>query len=253
MIRSALVLLSFAAALAVAAPAQLQLNPRGSAPPPAPTAKPKPPLQGMARIQYIVKQLNLDLEQKKHCDALIETYYSGSSSGSTIDINKIRAMADQMKAAQDAGNTAEYNRLQEELKAMGQGSTDEPEFLENLKKVLKPDQIKTLESTVERLKNNPSGSLRAIDVVRTARSLGLNEKQATDLEAAVVAHRNKVNDTTAPRDATPPDAKMAAQLDEFIAAVRAVLSPEQAGRFDASIAAMKTETAAAAPAPKAAP
>jgi hypothetical protein len=230
-----------------AAQAQLQVRPGGSPPPPAPTAKAKPALQGAQRIQFILKQLDLNAEQQKHADALIETYYSGATQGQTLDIDLVKSLADQMQKAQAAGDTATVEKLSQQLKELGQGSQDEPEFLENMRKVLTDAQKAELTSVLERLKSNPSGSLRAIDVVRLARGAQLNEKQTTDLDSVIVAHRAKVNDPALARDATPPEARTAKQLDELIAAVRAILTPEQATKFETRIANMRPGSAAPKP------
>lgn len=228
-----------AAVSAAGAAAQLQVRPAGNQPPP-PAAKPRPALQGAQRVQFILRQLDLTPDQQRHADGLVETYY-GAAEARTIDIDMIRALAKQMEDAQKAGNTAEYDKLQQQLRDIGQGSQDEPEFLDNLRSVLTEAQKAELTDVLERLKANPSGALRAVDVVREARRQKLSDKQAADLDAAISAHRARVNDASGPRDATPAEMKLARQLDEFIAAVRAILTPEQATAFDARIARLKPE------------
>lgn len=240
--------LALSAAAAVVA--QLQVKPGG--PSPSMPTKSKPALQGQQRIQYILKQLDLNPEQKKHADGLLETYF-GASEPKSLDVDQIRQLAKQMEEAQKANNTAEYSRLQEQLKSLGQGTTDEPELVGNLKKVLNDEQKAELDATIERLKSNPSGGLRAIDVVRTARKLKLSDKQAADLEAASATLRAKVNDTGAPREPAALETHRAGLLEEFVSNVRATLTPEQSAKFDAKIANLRIEAPSPTPATPSAP
>lgn len=222
-----------------------QLPPGG---PPTPAAPKKPALAREAKARYIVKQLDLSPEQQKQVDGLVESFYKSAAVNQDDMLAQVRVLSEEYKKAEEAKNKEEMERITKRLQDLGKGETDEPQFLANLDQILTPPQKEALKVVQERLKSNPSGNLRAIDVYRLANSLTLSKEQSAKLEEALAAFRVAVTEAPSPRDVAGLEAAKAQQIEDLAGKIRPILTPDQLSKFNRRLDLVKPD----APAPQAA-
>ena len=200
-----------------------------------PNTPKRPQLAGERKARYLAEQLYLSTAQEKTVEGIVETVYS-QAAGETIDINKVQSLMQEIRIAQDKGDKATEQRLTEELREMGRGGNNDKEFLENLRKVINPEQTKLLDEAIERLEINPSGWLRPVDVVRVCRKMKLDEKEQDALKAAEDRYRDRQNNSVG----QVPDAPRPQLIDEMVNTVREGLSAEKREKFDDAIRRLKS-------------
>lgn len=200
-----------------------------------------PELRDEAKLRYLIRQLDLDPQQQQHAEGLITVYAERRQEmmqNLQGNLNNIRAIADEIQAAEKAGDKARVEQLKKELGGMASTDDAEKEFFQNLEAVLNDQQKQTLAEARERLKRNPSGVLRPIDVIHTARALGLSAEQSARLDEVVTAFRKAAN----PGSNLPFDRNQNNPLlIKLISDVRGLLTESQAAAFDKRIAALRLE------------
>jgi hypothetical protein len=200
-----------------------------------------PTLSDEAKLRYLVRQLDLDEQQQAHAEGLIAVY--GERRQEMIlnlqeNLENIRAISEEIQAAEKAGDKQRAEELKKQLGGMASTDDAEKEFFQNLESVLNEGQKKALAEARERLKRNPSGVLRPIDVIHAARALGLSSEQAARVDELAASFRKAANPgTNLPFDRNQNNPL----LIKLISDVRGVLSEEQGALFDKKIAAMRLE------------
>lgn len=191
-------------------------------------------LQGERRAQYLANQLFLTPEQEKSVEGIIETaFHQGPAE--TLDINKVQSLMQELREAQEKGDKDTEKRITDELREMGRGKNSEPEFLDNLRPLLNSEQQKLLQFHVERLERNPSGVVRPVDMVGTARRLGLDAAQNAQLDKVLDEFRTEINKPVAP----PQDGPRPEQMDNLLSQCRQVLKAEMQPKYDDTIKRMR--------------
>ncbi len=208
-----------------------------------------PPVQtgltGERKLRWVCQQLRLTTEQMKQADALIAIYNQEVEEEKKGAVELMKTIVDkyaQMKAAETAGNTEEAARIKTEIKAMGLGTKPEAAFFENLTPQLTDEQKQKLPALRERASKSGESSLRPIHVLRAARGLDLTAEQREKLEQVLDTFRNGLR-TTPPRAPEQFDER----LDQFIQDVRAVLTPQQAQKYDEQVTLLRVTAPAPGP------
>jgi hypothetical protein len=241
--------------LSVPALAQLEVKASNVQPLSAPPGQPqrpqepkaKPALKGLERIHYALRQADLKPEQIGGVEGLIETHFSaGAPTESSLDLEKVRAIWKELEDANKAGDKAKIDALTKQLQDMGKAHGEkaetfegEDEFFGNVNKVLAPEQQALLKDALERLKVNPSGQLRPIDVLRAARKLTLSDKAKADINGLETKFRTDINN----RDpsAGTPEERRGKLLDGLIQQVSDALAGDQKPLFERRVRAMRPE------------
>ncbi|MBI5864367.1 MAG: hypothetical protein HZB38_07655 [Planctomycetes bacterium] len=211
--------------------------------PAAPAAPKKPALVRDARARYILKQLDLSTEQNAQAEGLVDSFFKGEPASQDDIIARVRALSEEYKKAQEANDKKRMDEIAAELRNAGQGTVDEPQFLMNLRNILNDAQKAELENVLERLRSNPAGGGRPIDVYRAAVRLGLSAEQTKTMEETLAAFREQVMQTPPARDPAGIDLQRDQFLDELSAKIKVVLKPEQAAKFEKSVSALKVDSA----------
>ena len=235
-----LILLSTSTAMA-----QLPGGP-GPAPPPAPR---KPPLGKEARVRYIMRQLDLTPDQTKQAEGLYESFSKTEQPSQEEFLAKVNSLSEEYKKAQAANDKKRMDELSEQLRGLGTNTTEEPQFMANLRGILTDAQKAELDATLERLKTNGAGLMRPIDVYRAAVKLGLSAEQNAKLEETLVSFREQVVAAQQPRDPAGIDALRAQQMDNLVSRIQPILTPDQRAKFDKRVEALRPEAPAATPPP----
>lgn len=200
-----------------------------------------PELRDEAKLRYLVRQLDLDESQRQHAEGLITVYTERRQemiSNLQANLENIRVISEEIQAAEKAGNTERAEQLKKQLGGMASTADAEAEFFQNLEAVLNGAQKQALAEARERLKRNPSGMWRPVDVIQTARSLGLSAEQSKKIDELLVDFRKAAN----PGANLPFDRNQNNPLlIKFISDVRDVLNKSQAAVFDRKLMAMKVE------------
>ncbi len=178
------------------------------------------------RVRYLLRQLDLNAEQAEHAKGLLETYF-GPAAAPSIDVERIRNLWKELEEAHKAGDKAREEALTREIRRIGQQASREPELLENLKPVLRPEQKQALTEALERLKRNPSGGVRPIDIFDLVARLDLTDAQRDWLEAYRQRFRKQVNSGV-----VWDDARRERLINALLKALERVLTPEQIAWVD---------------------
>jgi len=189
------------------------------------------PLTRETRAQYLVQQLDLSDEQRSHAEGLVEIHYAGGQPDIAID--KVMVIWKQLEEAEKAGNQEEKERLTAELRALGRQADNEPEFLEQLEKILTPEQKTRLQAAVARLNRNPSGAIRPVDLVAAARTFELTEPQQRKLTRIADTFRDEMSARVA-----LDDARKYETLNSLNKQIRELLDDGQRAKYDACVKSM---------------
>jgi len=206
-------------------------------------------LSGEAKLRYVVKQLDVNAEQRNYVEALLEVYRDeeeDARQAMIANIGRLQAVAKDYADAKRAGDTdkaAEYERQMRELTTPTERA--EAEFFDNLNSVLNEEQKKTLQEWRERLAKDPDVSLRAQQVVDVAAKLSLDPEQKTNLERIVRDFREK-NGRMVGGD--PMNIPHEALVNLLISQVREILTPEQVKHFERGLARLRPDSPATRPA-----
>lgn len=219
----------------------------GGGPAPAPAAPKKPPLSKEARIQYIVKNLDLTPEQQKNAQAVADTYLKSGQGSQQDFLAKVQQLTEEYKQAETSGDKNRMEQITQELRGMGTNTVDEPQFLENLRAILTEPQKAELARITERLKSNPAGLMRPIDVFRAATDLNLSTEQRAKLEDALTSYREQLVAAPPARDPASIDLQRTQQVEDLVGRVRPILTPDQAAKFSRRIEVMSPQAAPTGP------
>ncbi len=228
----------FCAASAVAQPPPTPPTPVAPRPAPGRPAEPTGP-QGEQKLRWVCRQLRLDDQQMQQAEALIATYHAelADLQQNAADLlQRIQDKAAEVKAAQTAGDVELTHRLQEELRNMAPLVQAENHFFEQLTPVLNDEQKGRLGAVRKRAETAGDVSLRPVHVLRAARKLGLTPEQNVKLEALLAEYRSAA---AAARSEKPEAAEE--RVEQFVKNVRAILTPEQSGRYDKAIGALRDD------------
>lgn len=189
------------------------------------------------RVRYILRQLDLNAEQAEHAKGLLETYF-GPGAAPAIDVERIRNLWKELEDAHKAGDKAREEALTREIRRIGQQASREPELLENLKPVLRPEQKQALQQALERLKRHPSGGVRPIDIFDLVLKLDLSDDQRQRVEAYRQRFRKQVN-------AGPvwDDDRRERLINSLLKAMEKILTPEQIAWVDYRIQRLRPDLA----------
>ena len=128
------------------------------------------------KVRYLLRQLDLTREQLRHARGLMATILDDDANP-PLSIAQVRAMVAELEEAQGADDEQRVKQIEQELRELGQRYDREAEFVMNMESVLTEEQKVVLQQARERLKRNPSGALRPIDVFRVLNRLELSEEQ----------------------------------------------------------------------------
>ncbi len=189
------------------------------------------------RVRYLLRQLDLDAGQAEHARGLLESFF-GPDAGPAIDIERIRNLWKELEEAHKAGDKAREEALTREIRRIGQQASREPEFLDNVRSVLRPQQKKALEQALERLRRHPSGGVRPIDIFDTVMQLDLSDDQRDRIEAYRQRFRKQVN-------AGPvwDDDRRERLINSLLKALEKILTPEQVAWVDYRIQRLRPDLA----------
>jgi len=196
----------------------------------------KRPLSGDKKVRYALRQLELTKEQAAQANGLIESLFTKDAQPN-VDIDRIRQLVREMQEAKEQKDEARVQQLQGEIKQMGRGADNEPAFYENFRKMLTDTQKTRLAAIRSRLTRNPSGAVRPVDVLDTARALELSEKQLTNVRRIELRFRADANARV------QYDDKRRVQLvNGLIARVQDELNNAQKTEFNHRIALIRPDT-----------
>lgn len=212
-------------------------------------------LRGEAKLRYIGRRLGLNAEQQKTFDTYLDTYrvtIEAEAQNQTAYLTQLKELITQQTEAEKAGNTAEAERIRQEINLTRPGARAEQEFFLNLEKVLSPPQKETL-ALLRMHAERPGGlELSSLYVLKTAKALSLTPEQARQIDRLESEARAAMN----PTGAQPPPRESV--RDKLISEIRAVLNAEQQQQFDLRIDILRSKpgdegASAAQPAPAPAP
>jgi hypothetical protein len=145
-------------------------------------------------------------------------------------MGRIRDKLAEVQAARDEGNTELATKLQAELREMAPGVKAENTFFESLIQILTPEQQAKLPDLRERADKLGDISMRPVHVVRAARKVGLTLDQQKEIEKLLADYRTRL---VSERPTNKVETKT--RVEELVDNIRAILTPEQATRFDTLI------------------
>jgi uncharacterized tellurite resistance protein B-like protein len=195
----------------------------------------KTKLLGRNKAAYLMRQLDLTEQQAAHAQGLIESILPADEN---IQINpdEIRRLYKEIEAAKAAGDKAKVDELAAQLQQMGKDATDDSEFYDNIASQLTDEQKAKLVAAQARLDNNPSGSLRPVDMVRIARDLNPTSEQQTRMRDAQEAMRKILYPVLR------PNMKMKSKMVNFLHdEIRAILTEEQRPQWDYRIRVLRPD------------
>jgi hypothetical protein len=216
--------------------------------PPGPPRQPAEaaPLQGEAKLRWVCKQLRLDEPQTQQSEALFATYQAEMKDMEQHTAELLKGIQDkyaEVKAARDAGDEGRAKILQDELRALAPDMQAETHFFDGLQSVLNPEQKNRLPAIRKRAEVPGGQSLKPVYVLRTARKLALTPEQDRQLEKTLDDYRTSAQGGPADKGQAPEE-----RVEQFITAVRAILTPAQAATFDKNVEALRENPPIAQPA-----
>lgn len=229
--RAALVLCMLFMAIGVSQAFQVKMTPVPAKPP----ANEGP--KGEDKLRWVCRQLRLDSEQSQQAEALITLYKSRleeMSSNALELMTEMRDLAAEIKAKQEAGDTAAVAALQERLRNLAPSRRAENEFFENLSQYLTEDQKARLPQVRARAEVVGDVKLRPAHVVKLVLSLELTNEQRAQFETLMRQYREDV------RRLRPQDENLIAdRVQQFATDARALLTPDQQKQFDTGFDALQ--------------
>ncbi|GEM_PF-1597763 len=186
-------------------------------------------LTGEAKVRYLMRQLDLNLKQRRYARELIASIYNDDTNP-RISLAEVHAIVAEIEKARAAGDKKREQELGQQLREMAQNADRDREFLTNMETVLTDQQKKLLKKAIARVKANPTGALRPLDVIRAARALDLSDAQKTKLDKIIhrlrdnLAHRRQVT-----------DAVRYQTINGLLYSIKHMLTPEQEKAFDLAI------------------
>jgi hypothetical protein len=194
-------------------------------------------LTGKRRVLYLLRQLDLTVEQRDHARGLIRTIIdTGAERDFTLE--QVYALMAEMQEAEAANDEQRKQEISQQLRELGQPAAEHEEFFMNMESVLTDEQKALLVEARARLERNPSGALRPVDVLRAVQKLGLSAEQ----QEHVIKLRDKL------RQALRGTRKLKDQqrfqlMNNLLDGIASQLTPEQHEQFELSIVRLRPDLA----------
>lgn len=220
-------------------------QPRFSIQPAQPGAQPARPaedasgLKGEAKLRWVIGRLQLDENQTKQADALIQVYNAQIQEAEANKADYLRRVQDKLaeiKAAQAENNSERVKQLQTEIQSMTPTIAAENEFFASLSQHLTDAQKARLPKVREQALKPNEAVLRPAHILAIAYELKPNKEQIAKIEEVLENYRKQIV-AERPRDV----ATMEARVDEFTKKIREILSADQQSQFDSKVAAIKSD------------
>ncbi len=228
-------------------PAVRPTPPRQPAAPPSATA-----LQGEQRLRWICQQLKLDPAQSVKMESLIAVFNAAMEEERKDTAGLIQRIAQkfaEVRAAEAAGNTELVAKLKAEANEMRPGLKAEAAFFDALTPSLNDEQKAKLAQFRDAASRQATASeLRPVQVLRAARRVNLTTEQRQKLEVLLEGFRSEM---AAGRARSAADAS--ARTEQLVRDVRAILTPEQAQKYDSEITTARVSAVALPPRPPTGP
>ena len=189
--------------------------------------------KGEKKLRWICKQLHLDDKQKQQAEALLATYnaqLADAEKNREELLVRLQAKVAELQKAKEAGDKELEAKLQQELRAMAPGIKAENDFFEALSASLTEEQKAKLPEIRAKAETVGNISIRPIHVLRAARKQSLTPEQERGMEKLLDNFRASLQTD---RDQTPDAATR--KTEQLIQDVRALLTPEQAAKYDKDI------------------
>jgi uncharacterized protein (UPF0305 family) len=194
-------------------------------------------LKGNNRIYYLLRQLDLTAEQRRFARDLFANILDDEVNP-PLSLAQVRSIVAEIEEAKKQGDKEREEELAQQLRDLARNYDREDEFLMNMETVLTEEQKVTLQRTRERLKRNPSGSLRPIEVFRAVGRLDLTKDQQARFKELHKTFREKLREIKELND------EMRFQLmNGLLELVRAELTPAQYKEFEFSIRRLRPDLA----------
>lgn len=195
-----------------------------------------PPLEGAAKLRFVVAQLELRPDQEKVAKDLIENFQHVAGADETEEQKKARLMQamemmKEIQAIKESGDEERANQMMEEVKAMTKNASPSDDFYGELRAMLDAEQTARLERTLDFIRRRPDAGIRPVDVLIVAREQNLSSEQQMEIEQiykefrAVIKNRKKL----------PPE-KATELLTKLLDEVCNTLQPAQADAVRTSLA-----------------
>lgn len=178
-------------------------------------------LTGERKVHYLLRQLDLTREQRQYALGLIASILDPSNQ--ELPLEKIYDLMAEAEQAEKDGDTERQQRITQQIRDLGKGLHREDEFFMNMETVLTDEQNEKLREARQRLKRNPSGALRPIDILRAVRRLELTEEQ----QAAFDEIHKRFRDSMRRFRRRLDDEKRFNLMNELLEVVKAELTPPQ--------------------------
>jgi len=193
------------------------------------------------RVRYLLRQLELTPKQAEEARGLLEVHYSrvARPSLSGDDVDRLRALMQAFEEAKARGDKDEMERVQAEIRLIGQNLDPEPEFWENLDPILTEPQKKALKDARERLKVNPTGAIRSEDILAILEKLDLRDEQKAKLADLRTQYTQSVAKASGERAA----AERLEALNRLMTRAADLLTPEQLRTYRGTIRMMRPDLA----------
>lgn len=201
------------------------------------TAVSGPKLTQETKLRYLLRQLDLKVEQRRYARELIAQFY-GEGGEAAFSIEEVQAVFRELQQATDQGDEERVKQLEAELREIGRGFDREADFFANMKSVLTDEQTAALREARARLERNPAGSLRPVDLWRAARRLKLTKEQRARLDEVHQAFREKMRGAKSLND----DVRFQ-MTNGLIELIKAELTPDQQSNFELSVRRLRPDLA----------
>ncbi len=194
-------------------------------------------LKGERRIRYLLRQLDLTTEQREYARTLIATMLD-EADNPPLSLEQVYTLMAEAQQAEKDGDDERAEQVKQQLRALGRGADREGEFFMNMETELTDEQKGVLRAARERLKRNPSGALRPVDVFRVVYQLDLTKEQKAQTDLWHARFREELRNVK-----TLDDDKRFQLMNGLLERLRAELTPEQQASFDLSVRRLRPDLA----------
>ena len=195
-------------------------------------------LMGAARIRYLLRQVDLLPEQMSKIEKMAGEELPDRLSAEA-GLDEVRRIYQEIEAEQAKGAQGDQTRIEELAKRLhwlGADGNRDRTFLSEIEPMLNDEQRAALEAARDRLRRNPSGGLRLIDLAYAARAQGLTAEQERGVQQAILDSREHVG--------AGMKQTLAQRIDGInfcLTEIRKVLTPEQQPEFDRTVARLRPD------------
>lgn len=195
-------------------------------------------LSGRKKVVYVCRQLDLTEEQRQQARGLIEALIE-SADGQDIPLERIYRIVQELQEAEAAGDKETQERLSQELRSYGERRDASTEVFMNLEKILTEAQKAKMEEALGRLKRNPSGALRPVDVFRELDQLRLDSEQSQK----VARLRKQLTQATRGMQSIKDSDRFQLLNGILSELINGVLSAEQRAQFERALSRLRPDLA----------